>query len=316
MSDLPLPLIAMVIAGLALAAQIAGFGLIDRRTRTARLARLVTRKRAGEGRNRPVSLVVRVRRWIAEISRTLFERVSIMSGGEADASAALLRAAGYRSRDAVFVHAFLKLVLPLSGCLLTAVWRFVEGDLASLRGLIWVCGVALAASKLPDIYLRWRRDRRFEQVTRAFPDMLELLVVACDAGLGSGAALARVARDLQLVCPPLAQDIQQLVIELSILPEREQAWRNLEDRIPLPEIRIFSNALRQAERYGTPLTRALRTLMQEERARRLLRIEEKAGRLPALMTIPLILFIMPALLVVLVGPAALSILDNIMNGGG
>ncbi|MCZ4351634.1 type II secretion system F family protein [Roseovarius aestuarii] len=240
-----------------------------------------------------------------------------MKGEEAGNSAELLRAAGFHSRDSIVFYAFLKLALPIIGFLLGVLW-FALNETHQTNVLVkfcWICGIALLLSKSPDFYLTQRKNRRFKQVRRAFPDMLELLVIASESGLSANPSLSRVAREMRVFSPVLAFELQQLVIELSFLPSRTKAWQNLSDRLPLSEIMIFANALIQAERYGTPFAGAMRTLMRDERAGRLLRIEEQAGRAPALMTVPLILFIMPPLFIVLVGPAVLSILDNILDGG-
>ncbi|MCI2213039.1 type II secretion system F family protein [Pseudosulfitobacter pseudonitzschiae] len=298
------------------ALQLLVLNLIDRNARAARIGRTLGRLPVRSAAARQ-SLTERITRKFRRIAQMTLERVSVMRGGEAEASAALLRAAGFRSRDAVLIHAFLKLVLPVVGLLLTILWFVIARDDATRLWviMIWSCGVALGFSMAPDIILTHLRNRRFKQVRRSFPDMLELLVIASESGLSANPSLSRVATEIRAFCPPLASELQQLVIELSILPSRETAWRNFSERLPMSEITIFSNALMQAERYGTPFAGAMRTLMRDERAGRLLKIEEQAGRAPALMTVPLILFIMPPLFIVLVGPAVLSILDNIMDGG-
>ena len=111
----------------------------------------------------------------------------------------------------------------------------------------------------------------------------------------------------------LGEELNQTALELSFMPERRQALENLAERAPLPSISAFVNTLIQAERYGTPLARAFKVLSQEQRTERMLRAEEKAGRLPATMTVPMMLFILPALFVVLIGPAVLNILDNFIK---
>lgn len=111
----------------------------------------------------------------------------------------------------------------------------------------------------------------------------------------------------------LGDELHQTALELSFLPERRQALENLAARVPLPAVQAFTSTMIQAEKYGTPLARAYKVLSQEQRTERMLRAEEKAGRLPATMTVPMMLFILPALFVVLIGPAILSILDNFIG---
>ena len=111
----------------------------------------------------------------------------------------------------------------------------------------------------------------------------------------------------------LGDELHQTALELSFLPERRQALENLAARVPLPAVQAFTSTMIQAEKYGTPLARAYKVLSQEQRTERMLRAEEKAGRLPATMTVPMMLFILPALFVVLIGPAVLSMLDNFIG---
>jgi tight adherence protein C len=111
----------------------------------------------------------------------------------------------------------------------------------------------------------------------------------------------------------LAEELHQLTLELSFMPDRRQALENLADRAPLSSVQAFSNTLIQAEKYGTPLARAFKVLSQEQRNERMMRAEEKAGRLPATMTVPMMLFILPALFIVLIGPAVLDIMDNFIG---
>lgn len=313
-----LPLVPALIlcAPLIYLGQMAVLQAFDRRTRMARLDRALRASRPERVRpRRPKSrrLLEGVTRFAIHIS----ERFSVIRGGEAEASAELLRAAGFRGRDALLIYAFLKLLLPFGGAGFALLWFALnrpDGQ-GRLIAVIVILGSALALSKLPDALLKMRQRKRFAEARRAFPDMLELLVIASEAGLGFGPALGRVARDIQPAAPVLAFEIRQLSVELGVLPDRETAWARLSDRLPLSEVTIFANAMMQAERYGTPIASALRGLMRDQRAMWLLRIEEQAGRIPALMTVPLILFIMPALFIVLIGPAVLNILDNIMDGG-
>ncbi|MGI3166917.1 type II secretion system F family protein [Pseudooceanicola sp. 200-1SW] len=313
MSLFPLILLTLL---LLVPAQLALLTAIDRKTRAARLARSTGRGAARQTAPRP-SVGRRAGQAVLRLAAGTSERLQILRGGDAETTAAQLRAAGFRNRDAVLIHAFLKLVLPLGCAALTLGWFYLRdrGAPAPLVLVIWTSAIALAGSKAPDVVLGRLVKRRLARVRKDFPDMLELLVIASEAGLGPGPAMQRVAHELRRTSPPLALELEQLVVELGVLPRRAEAWQNFEQRLPLPEIAVFANTLLQAERYGTPFAGALRSLMKDERAARLLRVEEQAAKVPALMTVPLILFIMPALFIVLVGPAVLSIIDNILAGG-
>lgn len=313
--EIPPLALVLIAAPIFYFAQMAVLNAVDGRARMARLNR--TMKLQRNNRSMPKRSSSNVMLEMAKrIAINTSERFSIVNGGEAEASARLLRTAGFRGRDALLIYSFLKLLLPIGAVAFT--WLWFSLDDASEMGLFMKAMIALAAalmlSKLPDVVLKYRQKKRYAEAHKAFPDMLELLVIATEAGLSFGPAINRVARELNDFAPTLSFEVRQLYVELNVLPDRDTAWISLSERLPLSEISIFSNAMMQAERYGTPISQALRALMRDQRALRLLRIEEQAGRIPALMTVPLILFIMPALFVVLIGPAALNILDNIMGG--
>ena len=144
---------------------------------------------------------------------------------------------------------------------------------------------------------------------RAFPDALDLLLICVESGMSIEAAFNRVAGEVGSQSVELAEEFSLLTAELSYLPDRRQAYDNLAKRCAHPGVKAVCTALNQAEKYGTPLASALRVLSGEFRNERMMRAEEKAARLPAIMTIPLILFILPTLFVVILGPAACSISD-------
>ncbi len=255
----------------------------------------------------------RLRRVVARMG----ERLSVLLGGEARDTAADLSSAGFRSRDALLIYAFLKTVLPLAALLVGLTWVLVSYPfgMPMLIPSATVVAAALGLSKGVDIAVDHRRKTRLAAIRRGFPDMLELLVISSEAGLGPQPAMQRVARELATTSPELAQDMLQMVSEMRMTNDRRAAYARLNTRVPLPEVGIFTQTLDQSDSYGTPFSRAMRSLIEEQRANRLFAVEEKAARLPVIMTLPLIFCIMPAVFVVLIGPAALSIFDNIIQGG-
>jgi tight adherence protein C len=142
---------------------------------------------------------------------------------------------------------------------------------------------------------------------------LDLLVICAESGLSLDAGLERVAKEIGNASPDLAEELQLTSIELGFLPERRHALLNLNRRTNLAAIRGVVNTLVQTEKYGTPLSQSLRVLANEFRDQRLLRAEEKAARLPATLTVPMIVFILPVLFIVLIGPAIISVMDNMMS---
>lgn len=241
--------------------------------------------------------------------------LSIIKGRQVVEIRKLLVSGGYRSRDAIVVYTFFKLVSPLvflAGAALYVYGTNPIGKGAALDAAA-VVAAALLGSKLPDIVIRNTRSKRLESVRKALPDALDMLVICAEAGLSSDAALKRVVAETSRKSSVLGDELNQTALELSFMPDRRQALENLAERAPLPSVNAFCNTMIQAEKYGTPLARAFKVLSQEQRNERMLRAEEKAGRLPATMTVPMMVFILPALFIVLIGPAILDILDNFIN---
>ncbi len=169
--------------------------------------------------------------------------------------------------------------------------------------------------KAPDIFLSNLISKRTHEIRKGLPDALDLLVICAEAGLTVDAAFNRCAKELGRAYPELGDEFALTSIELSFLTERRQAFDNLAYRVDLEAVKGVVTTMIQTERYGTPLASALRVLSAEFRNERMMRAEEKAARLPAIMTVPLILFILPTLFIVILGPAACSIADAFSGGG-
>ena len=170
--------------------------------------------------------------------------------------------------------------------------------------------------KGPEIYLSNIAKKREDAIRKGLPDALDLLVICAEAGLTVDAAFNRVARELGRAYPELGEEFTLTAIELSFLNERKKAFDNLAYRVNLDAVKGVVTTMIQTERYGTPLASALRVLSAEFRNERMMRAEEKAARLPAIMTVPLIMFILPVLFIVILGPAACSIADAFSGGIG
>lgn len=166
----------------------------------------------------------------------------------------------------------------------------------------------------PNMFLGYLKGKHEEKLRKGLPDALDLLVVTAEAGLGIETALDRVAREIEPNNRPLAISFLVLVQELRILPDRRQALERFAERSNFIGFKRLGATLSQTLKYGTPLAQALRVLAAEMRQDRMLRIEEKAIRLPALLVIPLILFIMPAVFIALVGPSVLELGKGLFTG--
>ena len=229
-----------------------------------------------------------------------------------------LMQAGVRSKDLAFFVIAARFVLPLvmGGIAVTIIYAldwFPEWSF--LRRYLTVAGALVGGYKAPDIWLKNKITKRSHAIRKGLPDALDLLVICAEAGLTVDAAFGRVSRELGKAYPELGDEFGLTAIELGFLNERRNAFENLAQRVDLDAVRGVVTTMIQTEKYGTPLASALRVLSAEFRNERMMRAEEKAARLPAIMTVPLILFILPTLFVVILGPAACSINDSILGGG-
>jgi tight adherence protein C len=228
-----------------------------------------------------------------------------------------LMQAGIRAKDLAYFIILARFVLPVVVGIAVVLGLYVF-DMMPDWG--WfkryaVTAVALVGSyKAPDIWLKNRVTKRSHAVRKGLPDALDLLVICAEAGLTVDAAFGRVAKELGKAYPELGDEFGLTAIELGFLNERRQAFENLAVRVDLEAVRGVVTTMIQTEKYGTPLASALRVLSAEFRNERMMRAEEKAARLPAIMTVPLILFILPTLFIVILGPASCSISDSFING--
>ena len=224
--------------------------------------------------------------------------------------------AGIRSKDLAFLVILARFVMPvLLGTLAIVMVYVVEWwpEWGAFKRYGAVAGTLIFSYKAPDIWLKNKVNKRTNNVRKGLPDALDLLVICAEAGLTVDAAFNRVARELGKAYPELGDEFALTSIELGFLTDRRQAFENLATRIDLEAVRGVVTTMIQTEKYGTPLASALRVLSAEFRNERMMRAEEKAARLPAIMTVPLILFILPVLFIVILGPAACDISDNLVN---
>ena len=227
-----------------------------------------------------------------------------------------LMQAGIRSKDLAFVVILARLILPLVIGTTVIVGVYLLDwfpTWGAFKKYALVATALIGSYKAPDIYLKNRITKRSHAIRKGLPDALDLLVICAEAGLTVDAAFSRVARELGKAYPELGDEFALTSIELGFLTDRRSAFENLANRIDLDSIRGVVTTMIQTEKYGTPLASALRVLSAEFRNERMMRAEEKAARLPAIMTVPLILFILPVLFIVILGPAACDIKDALLN---
>ena len=227
-----------------------------------------------------------------------------------------LMQAGIRTKDLAFFIIFARFVLPvILGLTAVTMIYFLNyfPEWSWYRRYGTVAATLVGAYKAPDVWLKNKITKRSHAIRKGLPDALDLLVICAEAGLTVDAAFSRVAKELGKAYPELGDEFGLTAIELGFLNERRQAFENLANRVDLEAVRGVVTTMIQTEKYGTPLASALRVLSAEFRNERMMRAEEKAARLPAIMTVPLILFILPVLFIVILGPAACSISDNLIN---
>jgi tight adherence protein C len=238
-------------------------------------------------------------------------KLNLLRSREADKARIALAQAGIRSKDAIVTYLFCKTVMPfVLGALAMTVLEWLQLIQVSEPFRMPLALVSVVLGFLaPAIYVKNMATKRRAAMQKGLPDGLDLLVICAEAGLSLDAALTRVAREIGPSCPELADELGLAAVELGFLPERRQALENLNQRTNMPSVRGVVNTLQQTEKYGTPLAQSLRVLAAEFRNERLMKAEEKAARLPAILTVPMIVFILPPLFIVLIGPAILRTLD-------
>ncbi len=244
--------------------------------------------------------------------RNMLSSLKVLQDSQVKEAQVKLMRAGIRSKDWAVAVIFGRLALPIvfGGIALFVVYgtdTFAEWSPLKRYGLVAV--TFILSYKAPDIFLKNKITKRSHAIRKGLPDALDLLVICAEAGLTVDAAFHRVAKELGRAYPELGDEFTLTAIELGFLTERRAAFENLATRVDLDAVKGVVTTMIQTEKYGTPLASALRVLSGEFRNERMMRAEEKAARLPAIMTIPLILFILPTLFIVILGPAACSISD-------
>lgn len=216
--------------------------------------------------------------------------------------------AGMRGQGPVFAFYFARLIAPFALFGAGAFYLFVinDFDLAALQRLTIAMGLAVLGYYAPGIYLTNLAAKRRDSIMQAFPDALDLLLICVEAGMSIEAAFQKVASEVSPSSVELAEELSLTTAELAYLQDRRQAYENLAARTNHPGVKSVATALTQAERYGTPLGQALRTMAKENRDMRVAAAEKKAAALPAKLTVPMIVFFLPVLFVVILGPAIIN----------
>nr|WP_295238937.1 type II secretion system F family protein [uncultured Brevundimonas sp.] len=224
--------------------------------------------------------------------------------------------AGYRGPRPLTTFYFFRFASPFIFMVVAAFYLFVLKvvDWPTMNKVTATMAAAVAGFYAPNLYLKNRIDKRRASIMQAFPDALDLLLICVEAGMSIEAAIAKVSQEMGPSSIDLAEELSLLSAELSYLPDRRMAYENLGKRTNHPGVKSVATAMTQAETYGTPLATALRVMAKENRELRMSAAEKKAAALPAKLTVPMILFFLPVLFVVILGPAILNVMD-MMKGG-
>ena len=249
--------------------------------------------------------------------RAVVGRLNLLRSQRAFDARMLLAQAGMRSNEAMIRYLFARVAMPFVFGALFLIdsytahvlpvpdkWRTLGAVVAALIGFL-----------APDLAIKNIVKKRAHQMELGLPDALDLLVICAEAGLSLDASLQRVSRELELTWPELSEEFGITAAELTYLPDRKLAFENLNARTNMASVRGVVNTLLQTAKFGTPLAQSLRILAAEFREARIIRAEEKAARLPAMLTVPMILFILPTLFIMVLGPAVLSVIDTFSGGG-
>lgn len=219
--------------------------------------------------------------------------------------------AGISNPDATIWYVFWK-TIGFAIAIALAIFMFmIDTGTSTLNFAARALGVlcVIAAIWGGDLYLRNAKQKRQKKLVDSFPDALDLILVCVESGLALDAVLSRVCKELATAHPEITAELNRTRIELALLNNREKALQNLGDRTDLPPFRSLVAALLQSEKFGTSLAETLRSLSEDYRNTRVMEAENKAGRLPALMTIPMMLFMLPAFVIIVIAPAILKIME-------
>ncbi len=245
--------------------------------------------------------------------RQIVERLNLRKALVDDKTVNRLKSAGYRSQNALNMFLVARLCLPFVFLAVGAFYIFFLGYLGDKplpMRILAVIGSGYLGFYAPNIFISNAVSKRQHSIRRAWPDSLDLLLICVESGISMELAMRRVADEIAAQSTALAEELVLTVAELSFLPERRVALENLGTRTGLDEVKSVMQALIQADRYGTPIAQALRVLAQESRDQRMNEAEKKAAALPPKLTVPMILFFLPVLIAVILGPAGIQVSDK------
>jgi tight adherence protein C len=246
-----------------------------------------------------------------EYMRTVVERFKLSEWVGQEAVRAKLVEAGFRGQGPYIVFLFFRMVAPVGMLCASLIYVFlvIELDIAWTLKLGICIGATYLGINLPNLFIKNRIQRRQASINRAFPDALDLLLICVESGMSLEVAFKRVSEEIGVQSIELAEEFTLATAELSYLSDRRQSFENLAKRVPLEGVKSLCMALQQSERFGTPVATALRVIAQENRDQRMTAAEKKAAALPPQLTVPMIVFFLPVLFIVILGPAVIKVMQ-------
>jgi len=282
---------------------------LDKRMKAVALEREKMRQRERERMARGAEKVA-LRQSPKQYMQSIVDQFNLSKWVGQEAARLKLVQAGYRGQAPYVTYLFFRMITPIVLLIASAIYVFFVLNLDQpLFVKLGICiGAAYAGMHVPLFFLKNRIAKRQLSIKRAFPDSLDLLLICVESGMSIEAAFKKVSDQVGSQSVPLAEELTLTTAELSYLPDRRQAYDNLAKRTDLEGVKSICIALQQAERYGTSLATTLRVLAQENRDMRMAEAEKKAAGLPPKLTVPMILFFLPVLFIVILGPAAIKVM--------
>jgi tight adherence protein C len=244
-----------------------------------------------------------------KIFQVIIDRLNLAKELNDTAMLQKLRMAGFRGKGPVVTFIAARAIMPALLFAVAAFYLFVILNLEypPFAKLAIAIAVALFGFYTPSLYVQNRISKRQKAIERAWPDALDFLLICVESGMGLEPALLKVSEEVGLHCPELAEEIALTTAELSYLPDRSKAFENLAERTGVEAVKSLVISLGQSEKHGTPLGQSLRVLAQESRDTRMSNAEKKAAALPPKLTVPMVLFFLPVLFAIIIGPAIIQL---------
>ena len=267
--------------------------------RAARLSELNSKERQGKLRQAPKGFM-----------QQIVDQLDLRKRFDSEELRNKLKMAGLRGQAPLITYMFFRVAVPPIAFLAALFYLFVMTNFPYPPGIKFLIALAVGfiGFYLPNVFIENQIQKRQQSIKQSFPDALDMLLICVQSGMSVEGAFAKVSKEATTQSVELAEELSLTTAELSYLQDRRQAFDNLGKRTGIPGVKAVATALIQAERYGTPVGQALRVMAKENREIRMSEAEKKAAALPPKLTVPMILFFLPVLFMVIIGPAVIQVM--------